>query len=489
MSAKSPFYTWSDNVRVYINGVEHKTYVTTTSINVYSKEFDIQIPDKKVKVIFDGTDSGEPRKEFDVYCGGIVVLPKSDFKTPENKKFIGWKINDREYYEGKAIRVFETTEIKAIWCEEIDNIKVKGNTEPIIGKDPPKKDEYQSLEPEKYEITSIKWYKVLEKTDVSMSYTEHFHTFNKPYLYFIEINVDLKEGFILSDLFNVSLNGKSDNISMISKIKKENKLSYTGCKIDTICFVPTASYKVIFKDYNDVILSSQTIEYGCSAIQPKNPKRLGYKFKGWDKKFDNITEDLIIKAQYEKVIYPTSLKGCKVKEPKRDSIKLSWSKQTGITGYKIYSYNYKKKKWEYVGKTSSNSYTIKKLKAATTYKYRVRAYKTIDGTQYYGSYTSSIKTSTQTKKPSISKLTTKSKKVTIKWKKVSGASGYQIYMATSKNGNYSKIKTITKGSTTSYTKSKLKKNKKYYFKIRTYRTVDGKKVYSSYSSIKSIKVK
>lgn len=188
-------------------------------------------------------------------------------------------------------------------------------------------------------------------------------------------------------------------------------------------------------------------------------------------------------------IVPKKVSGFKVKEQKTDSIKLSWSKHTGVSGYRVYSYNYKNKKWEYVGKTSSTSYTIKKLKAGTTYEYRVRAYKTINGENYYGEYTSSIKTSTQTKKPSISKLTTKSKKATISWKKVSGASGYEVYMATSKKGKYSKIKTITKGSTTSYTKSSLKKNKNCYFKIRTYRTVDGKKVYSSYSSVKSIKIK
>ena len=62
-------------------------------------------------------------------------------------------------------------------------------------------------------------------------------------------------------------------------------------------------------------------------------------------------------------------------------------------------------------------------------------------------------------------------------------------MSTSKNGKYSKITTITKNKTVKYTKSSLKKKKKYYFKIRTYKTVNGKKIYSSYSSIKNIKVK
>ena len=81
------------------------------------------------------------------------------------------------------------------------------------------------------------------------------------------------------------------------------------------------------------------------------------------------------------------------------------------------------------------------------------------------------------------------RKATVKWKKVSGASGYEVYMATSKNGKYSKVGTTTKNNKVSYTKTSLKKNKKYYFKIRTYKVVDGKKIYSAYSSVKSVKVK
>ena len=134
------------------------------------------------------------------------------------------------------------------------------------------------------------------------------------------------------------------------------------------------------------------------------------------------------------------------------------------------------------------SYTIKKLKAGTIYKYRIRAYRTVNNVQYFGSYTASVKTSTKPSKPKITSLKSNIiKRATIKWNKVSGASGYQIYMATSKNGKYKKIATKS-ASKTSYTKTKLTKNKRYYFKIRAYKIVNGKKIYSSYSSVKSVKI-
>ncbi|MFT3950988.1 MAG: leucine-rich repeat protein [Oscillospiraceae bacterium] len=79
-----------------------------------------------------------------------------------------------------------------------------------------------------------------------------------------------------------------------------------------------------------------------------------------------------------------------------------------------------------------------------------------------------------------------SKKATVKWTKVSGATGYELYRSTSSAGTYTKIKTTT---TTSYTNTGLTKGKTYYYKIRTYQTVGGVKYYSEISTVKAVKVK
>lgn len=75
--------------------------------------------------------------------------------------------------------------------------------------------------------------------------------------------------------------------------------------------------------------------------------------------------------------------------------------------------------------------------------------------------------------------------VTLGWTRDPAVTGYEIYMATSKSGKYSKIATITKNSVTSYKKTKLTKNKIYYFKIRAYKIIKGKKQYGAYSNIVS----
>lgn len=99
--------------------------------------------------------------------------------------------------------------------------------------------------------------------------------------------------------------------------------------------------------------------------------------------------------------------------------------------------------------------------------------------------------STVVKKPgkvTIRSLKTSSRHVVkITWKKVTGATGYQIYCRTGAKGKYKKIKTTTK---TSYTHTKRKKGQKYYYKIRAYKKVSAKKnLYGSFSGVKSIKSK
>lgn len=79
-----------------------------------------------------------------------------------------------------------------------------------------------------------------------------------------------------------------------------------------------------------------------------------------------------------------------------------------------------------------------------------------------------------------------SKSIKVYWSKVSGVSGYQVYMSTKKKSGYKKVKTLSYKKR-SYTKTKLKKKKRYYFKVRSYKTVGGTKIYSSFSSVKSMK--
>ena len=88
---------------------------------------------------------------------------------------------------------------------------------------------------------------------------------------------------------------------------------------------------------------------------------------------------------------------------------------------------------------------------------------------------------------SVKKIGTKKAKLT--WKKVNVASGYEIYMSMKKSSGYKKIKTIKKAKKVTFTKSGLKKKQTYYFKVRTYRIVNGVTYYGNDSNVKKVNIK
>lgn len=92
-----------------------------------------------------------------------------------------------------------------------------------------------------------------------------------------------------------------------------------------------------------------------------------------------------------------------------------------------------------------------------------------------------------TVKPKSNRITSLKKSgsnsIKISWSKVSGVTGYQIYMSTKKDSGYKRIRT-TSSSVSSYTKSGLKKGRRYYFKVRSYKKAGSKYIYSNYSAVK-----
>jgi hypothetical protein len=87
------------------------------------------------------------------------------------------------------------------------------------------------------------------------------------------------------------------------------------------------------------------------------------------------------------------------------------------------------------------------------------------------------------------KLTAASKAVTLKWSKVTGATGYEIYRYNSTTKKYEKIKTIKGVSTLTWKNTKLTKGTTYKYKVRAYRTYGGTTYYGKCSAVTKIKAK
>lgn len=166
-----------------------------------------------------------------------------------------------------------------------------------------------------------------------------------------------------------------------------------------------------------------------------------------------------------------------------DAVQIDWTAVPGAQGYAIYDGNNQP-----LARTTALSYKDAGLDALTTYTYKIRPYAVSNGTTYYGNFSGTIQATTSIAKPVV-KLKAKKKQIKISWKRISGVSGYEIYRSDKKKRGYKKVRTAGKAAITSYTNKRLTRKKKYFYKVRAYKTVNGKKVYSSYSSPKSVKTK
>ena len=173
------------------------------------------------------------------------------------------------------------------------------------------------------------------------------------------------------------------------------------------------------------------------------------------------------------------------------SIKLSWKKVSKASGYVVYranSANGKYKAIKTIKKGKTTSFTDKKRTTGKTYYYKLRPYKTVKNKKQYMDYSSVVSTKAVPGRVKFTKLTAGNQKATLKWKKVSGASGYLLYRSDRRDGGFTCINSVSSRKT-NYTNTKLKKGQTYYYRIRAYRKVGGKRVYGNFSVVKAVKAK
>ncbi len=170
-------------------------------------------------------------------------------------------------------------------------------------------------------------------------------------------------------------------------------------------------------------------------------------------------------------------------------VTFKWKIVDGADGYIFYSAsgkssNYKKIRTILKPERISCNVT---MDFASSYSFRMCAFKTAeDGSRVFGQYSKIKKLTTAPAKIKGVKARISGKKINLSWKKVKNAKGYQIYAGKKKNGSYSLVKTLKKGSVL---KTTVKKNSKYkYFKARAYvNNASKKRVHGNFCT--SVKAK
>ena len=170
-----------------------------------------------------------------------------------------------------------------------------------------------------------------------------------------------------------------------------------------------------------------------------------------------------------------------------NGIKITWKQVTAATGYRLYRQtgNGKWKTVKTIGKGTTLNWTDKKVTDCTMYRYRLRP---LYG-RIVGDY-KNTKTFWRISAPVITRLRKQSAtSLTVTWKKNTKLSGYRIQYAAAKNFRGYKAIEVKSAKTAQQVIKKLSKKKRYYVRMRAYKTINGNPTWSAWSATRAVDLK
>ena len=190
------------------------------------------------------------------------------------------------------------------------------------------------------------------------------------------------------------------------------------------------------------------------------------------------------KDSYTSQITLPAVTGVKVKTQGSTLLTLAWNKNASANGYVVEQY--KGGKWTQIAKTASNavvSYTVSGLKADTLYTFRIKGYVVSGTTEYSGEYTRLAAKTRIANVGTFKGSTVSDSAVKLDWSKNDKATGYVIEQY--KGGKWTALATTKNNTTLTFTVKGLASATVYSFRIKSFRTVNGKTDYSEYTSLKA----
>lgn len=241
-------------------------------------------------------------------------------------------------------------------------------------------------------------------------------------------------------------------------------------------------YQVTFKNYDGRVLADQKIKKNGEGKAPSSPSRIGYQFIGWDKSYQNITQNLVITAQFKANSYKIRFHGNGGKGF------MSAQGMTYDSSQKLKGVKFRKAGYRFTG------WDTKKNGKGTSYGEQ-KSVKNLTSTNgnTITLYAQWKKVTAPGMVKTFSVKSQKSKSAGISIRNMKGADGYQIRYANNKS--FKKANNVyvsaSKGKKTVKTLSGLKKKMTYYIKVRAFaRDSVGKRFYANhYSRVKTVKVK
>ena len=276
---------------------------------------------------------------------------------------------------------------------------------------------------------------------------------------------------------------KLGKTSSISVSETKNSIKLTWKKV-----ADADGYKLYLYDYTtgkwEHLTYTSELTFTHKSLKAGTRYRYAVKAYILDGEEKVFADKFTTRSTYTKPLPPTTVKASNTTTK---TTTISWNKVTGATKYRVYRKT--STGWKILTTTENLSYNVRAMKANTSYTFAVKPCITYDSKDIWASsYTTLTIKTPLLDAPALRVASTAKGRATLAWGDVSGESGYQVYYSTKKSSGYKKIANY-KADTEKIYKTGLESGKTYYFKVRAYTKVDGKYVYSNYSTVKALTIK
>ena len=430
---------------------------------------------------------------------GEYTLPANGFAAPADKQFKAWSVGGSEKAVGDKITITANTTVTAVWEAVEYNVTVTGGTASVGAGTPITKATMGTT----VTLTAgaapsgqmfDKW--VVENGDITLADATSATTTFTMLAGEVSVKATYKDAphthtFDQKTIKDAALKTAADCT--------HDAVYYKSCSCGEISTNDADAFTATDSALgHDLVKTADAVNPTCVSVG----WTAGYKCSRCDyevrqeevAKIAHTTKTTTTRATVSKdgkIVKTCTVCGKTVSTtviPKISSIKLSATS---------YVYN---------GKVKTPSVIVKDRTGKTLVKNTDYTVSYASGRKYVGKYavkvtfkgkysgTKTLYFNVKPKSTSIASLSARSKGFYVKWnKQATQTTGYQIQYSTSSKFTKSKTVTISKNSTTSKTISKLTGKKKYYVRVRTYKTVkiNGKatKIYSSWSKVKYVTTK
>ncbi len=280
-------------------------------------------------------------------------------------------------------------------------------------------------------------------------------------------NVRLDTPFVLVFNEEICVDGNQSNYSLVSSNPEQDQAHSYGiyCYANTLTIYPYDSHV-----WNNGYSTTYTLSIS------------GYEIA--DVSYNYVASD--ITTRFTTIgLLSAKPSAAKASPSGYNSIQLNWNGLPGTTNYEIWRSTSRDGTYTRAGITASTSFTNTGLATDKTYFFKVRACQAVDGVNYYSAWSDIVSAKPIPVPPSnVKAVATTPSSAKITWDKVTGATNYEVWRATSPTGTYARIGLT---AATSFTNTGLTTNTTYYYKVRTYQAIGGKSYYSTWSAIVSAK--